>query len=79
MLKDLNVDHNLDYDQIKPLVEQEAEFLAVPTEADRVQIYKVSRRFNKTHRTLGMYMVCRLGGVIGKNGNVYHCEKFYRE
>lgn len=48
MLKDLNVDHNLDYDQIKPLVEQEAEFLAVPTEADRVQIYKVSRRFNNS-------------------------------
>lgn len=79
MLKDLNVDHNLDYDQIKPLVEQEAEFLAVPTEADRVQIYKVSRRFDKTYSTRGMYTVCRLVGDIGENGNVYHCEKFYRE
>jgi hypothetical protein len=41
LLRDLNVDYELSWDEVKPKLENEEEYLAFSSESDRIKIYKV--------------------------------------
>jgi pre-mRNA-processing factor 40 len=40
LLRDLNVDYELSWDEVKPKLENEEEYLAFSSESDRIKIYK---------------------------------------